>query len=142
MGNRESTLEGHTQSSVRIGTQGEGAVTPWETEPDLPAGVGGSPAEAGWWLCLTVRTRTLAAEVLGSIPWCEPSWSPPLAPPKSQVGSSVGSPQGKQLTGRELSPNHQQTSGSKFYQALPTRATPTTTHHQSLPSGSLHKPFR
>ena len=42
-----STLEGHTQGSVRIGTLGEGAVTPQETEPDLPAGVGGSPAEAG-----------------------------------------------------------------------------------------------
>ena len=28
-------------------------------------------------------TRTLAAEVLGSTPWCEPSQSRPLAPPKS-----------------------------------------------------------
>ena len=35
------------------------------------------------WLCLTVRTRTLATEVLGSIPWREPSQSPPLAPRKS-----------------------------------------------------------
>ena len=26
---------------------GEGAVTPRETEPDLPASVGGSPAEVG-----------------------------------------------------------------------------------------------
>ena len=25
----------------------EGAVTPWETEPELPASVGSSPAEAG-----------------------------------------------------------------------------------------------
>ena len=52
-------------------------MTPDETEPDLPASVGGSPAEAGGWLCLTVRTRTLAAEVLGSTPWSEPSQSPP-----------------------------------------------------------------
>ena len=37
------------------------------------------------WFCLTVRTRTLAAEVLGSTPWCEPSQSPPLAPTKSPV---------------------------------------------------------
>ena len=29
------------------------------------------------------RDKTLAAEVLGSTPWCEPSWSPPLDPPKS-----------------------------------------------------------
>ena len=58
-------------------------MTPGETEPDLPASVGGSPAEAGGWLWLTVGTRTLAAEVLGSTPWREPSRSPPLAPPKS-----------------------------------------------------------
>ena len=30
-----------------------------------------------------MKTRTLAAEVLGSTPWHEPSQSPPLAPPKS-----------------------------------------------------------
>ena len=35
------------QSNVRTRTQGEGAVTPQETESDLPASVGGSPAEAG-----------------------------------------------------------------------------------------------
>ena len=57
-------------------------MTPGETEPDLPASVGGSPAEAGW-LWLTVGTRTLAAEILGSNPWREPSQSPPLSPPKS-----------------------------------------------------------
>ena len=37
----------------------------------------------GEWLWLTVRTRTLAAEVLGSTPWGEPSQSLPLAPAKS-----------------------------------------------------------
>ena len=62
---------------------GEGAVTPGETEPDLPASVGGSPAEAVGQLWLTMGTRTLATEVLGSTPWCEPSQSPLLAPPKS-----------------------------------------------------------
>ena len=62
---------------------GEGAVALGETEPDLPASVAGSPAEVGGWLSLTVGTRTLAAEVLGSTPWHEPSQSPPLAPPKS-----------------------------------------------------------
>ena len=93
---------------------GEGAVTPGDTEPDLPASVAGSLVGGGW-LWLTVRTRTLAAEVLGSTPWREPSQSLTLAPPKSQVGSTVGSPQAKQPTGRELSPTHQQTSGLKFY---------------------------
>ena len=46
-GNRDPTLGGLTQNSVRIGTRGEGAVTLGETEPDLPASVGGSPAEVG-----------------------------------------------------------------------------------------------
>ena len=80
-GNRDSTLGGHTQNSVHTRTQGEGAVTPEETEPDLPASVGGCPAEVGGWLWLILRTRTLAAEVLGSTHWL--SWSLPLTPPKS-----------------------------------------------------------
>ena len=58
-------------------------VTPGETEPDLPASVGGSPAEAEGGLWLTVGTKTLTAEVLGSTPWREPSQSLSLAPPKS-----------------------------------------------------------
>ena len=82
-GNRDSTLGEHTQSSVHIRTQGERAVTPQETEPDLPASVEGSHAEAGGQLWLTMGTRTQAAEVLGSTPWHEPSQSLPLAPPKS-----------------------------------------------------------
>ena len=44
-GNRRSTLGGHTQNLMCTRTQGKGVVTPQETEPDLPAIVGGSPAE-------------------------------------------------------------------------------------------------
>ena len=59
-------------------------MSPGETEPDLTASVGGSPAEAGkGCLWFTVGTRTLAAEVLGSTPWRGPSQSLSLAPPKS-----------------------------------------------------------
>ena len=43
----------------------------------MAASAGGSP------LWLTAGTRTVAAEVLRSSPWHEPSWSSPLAPPKS-----------------------------------------------------------
>ena len=50
-----------------------------------------------------------------------------ISPTKEPVGSSAGSPQAKQLTGREASPTHQQTSRLKFYWALPTRATPSST---------------
>ena len=55
-GNRDSTLGGHTQSSVRTRTQGKLAVTPQETESDPPARVEGSPAEAGGRLWLTTGT--------------------------------------------------------------------------------------
>ena len=65
-----------------------------------------------------------------------------ISPTKEPVASSAGSPRAKQPTGRELSPTHQQTSRLNFYWALPTRATPSSTHHQSLPSGGLHKLLR
>ena len=56
---------------------------------------------------------------------------------RAQVGSSVGLPQAKQKTGREPSPTHQQSSGLKFYWALTTTATVSSTHQQSLPSSLL-----
>ena len=65
-----------------------------------------------------------------------------ISPTKEPVASSAGVPLAKQPPGREPSPTHQQTSGLKFYWALPTRATASSTHHQALPAGSLHKPLR
>ena len=65
-----------------------------------------------------------------------------ISPTKEPEASSAESPQTKQTTERELSPCHQQTSELKFYWAVPTRATPSSTHHQSLPSGSLHNPLK
>ena len=75
-----------------------------------------------------------------SLVWALPESA--ISPTKEPVGSSAVSLQAKQPTGRELSPTHQQTSELKFYWVLPTRATLSSTHHQSLPSGSLHKPLR
>ena len=75
-----------------------------------------------------------------SLAWALPESA--ISPTKELVGSSAGSPQAKQPTGRKPSPTHQQTSGLKFYWALTSRVTPSSTHHQSLPSGSLHKPLR
>ena len=57
-GNRLHTWR-HTQSSVQVSCRGMG------------------------WLWLTMGTRTLEAEVLGSTPWREPSQSLSLVPPKS-----------------------------------------------------------
>ena len=42
----KQTLGGHTQSLVCTRTQEKGAVTPQETDPDLPGSVQESPAEA------------------------------------------------------------------------------------------------
>ena len=75
-----------------------------------------------------------------SLVWAFPESA--ISPTKEPVGSSAGSPQAKQPTGRELSSSNQQTSRLKFYWALPIRVTPSSTHHQSLSSGSLHKLLR
>ena len=52
------------------------------------------------WLWLTVGTRTLAAEVLGSTSWHEPS----ISPTKEPVAYSARLLQAKQPTGRKLNP--------------------------------------
>ena len=62
---------------------GRKAVNPEEPGPDLPASIGGSPAEVGVWLWLTAGKKTMAAPVLGSIHWHEPSQRLPLAPPNN-----------------------------------------------------------
>ena len=65
---RDSSLGGYTQNLALTKTQRKGAVTARETEPKLPASVGGSPAEAG---------------LSGSSPqrqehWQQQSWKVPL----------------------------------------------------------------
>ena len=54
----------------------------------------------------------------------------------------AGLPQTKKLPGREYNPTHQQIIGLKLLlsKVLPSRARPSFSHHQSLPSESLHKP--
>ena len=46
LGEIDSTLGGHKQNLVCTRTQGKGAVTSQESEPDLLASVGGSLSEA------------------------------------------------------------------------------------------------
>ena len=80
-GNKDSTLGGHTQSTVCIRIRGRSSDPIGDlTRPTCWCWR--VSCRGGRWLCLTVRTRTQAA-VLGSTPWCEPSQSLPLAPPKS-----------------------------------------------------------
>ena len=80
-GNRDSTLGGNTLSSVCIGTQGKEQWPQGRLNQTYLLVLEGLLQRWGW-LWLTVGTRTLAAEVLGSNPWHEHSQSLPLAPPK------------------------------------------------------------
>ena len=81
-GNRDSTLGGQTQSSMRIGTQGKEQWCQRRLNQTYLLVLEGL-LQRRQRLWLTVSTRTLAEEVLGSTPWCEPSQSLPLASPKS-----------------------------------------------------------
>ena len=53
------------------------------------------------WLRLTVGTETLAAAVLASTHWCEPSWRPPVSASLGPVGSRAGLPKAKSPTAEE-----------------------------------------
>ena len=139
-GKKDSTLGGHTQSSVCIRTQGK---EQWlhrrlnQTHLLVLEGLlqrrGVAVAHQG--------TRTLAAQVLGSTSWRECSQSPTLTTSKS-LGKLQCWVASGQTTNREgTQPHPSADKRIKFYWALPTRATPSSTN-QSLPSGNLHKPLR
>ena len=81
-GKQRPTLGGHTKSTVHIGSQGRSSDPRghWTRPTCLCWRVS---CRGGGWLWLTVGTMTLAAEVLGSTRWREPSKSLSLAPPQS-----------------------------------------------------------
>ena len=81
-GNTDSTLGGHTKSSVHIGTQGKQQWPHRKMNQTYLLVLEGLPQRQGTAVAHQ-GTRTLAAEVLGSTAWHEPSQSSPLAPPKS-----------------------------------------------------------
>jgi len=89
------------------------------------------------------RDGDTGAEVLGGAPsvWTllEVTMSPTIEP----IDSRAGLPQAQQLTGKEHSLTHQPTIELKFYWAWPCapEQDPIFSHHQSLPSASLHKPL-
>ena len=103
--NRDSTLGGYTQSPLCIRTQGEGAVIPQETEGDLPACVGGSPAEVG----LAVAhhgDKDTGSRSSGKYSLAWALLESTISPTKEPVASTAGSPQAKQPTRREHSPTY------------------------------------
>ena len=140
-GNRDSNLGGHTQSSVCIRTQGEGEWPHRRLNQTYLLVLEGLLQRQGVAVAHS-EDKDTGSRSSGKYSLVWALLESTISPTKEPVGSSVGLPQAKQPAGRELSHTHQQTSGLKFYWALPTRATPSSTHHQSLPSGSLHKRLR
>ena len=82
LGETDSTLGGHKQNLVHTGPR-ERSSASQETEPGLPASVGGSPVGHGLAVagCGDTASGPLASAVLEGAPWCEPSWGSPLALP-------------------------------------------------------------
>ena len=114
-------LRGHMQSLVHTRIQRKEAVTPQECEPNLHARIRRCPAEVGVGVrCVAVAHHGNRRTSSVSSGKCPLAWALPeaaIGPNIQPVGGWV--PQAKQLTGREHSLTHQQTSGLKFYWAQP-----------------------
>ena len=98
----------------------------------------------GRWLWITVWTKSLATEILGSTHWLEPSQRLPLATPSAcRLQCWLASCQTTNRVGTQPHSSADKWIKVLLGTALPTRGTrPSPTHHQTLPSGSLHKPLR
>ena len=129
----KQTLGGHKQNLVCTRTQEKGAVTPQETDPDLPVSVQES------------LTEVWVREGLGS------ACMGPFELGHHYLHYLHCSLVSGQTTGREHSPAHQQKIGLKIYRVWPCASkqdsVPTATPlppnsaSLSLPSGSFHNPL-
>ena len=140
-GNRDSTLGGHTQSTVHTRTRGKEQWPHRRLNQTYLLVLEGLLQRQGVAVAHR-RNKDTGSRSSGKYSLVRALLESAISPTKEPVVFSAGLSQSKQPPGRELSPANQQTSRLKFYWALPTRATPSSTHHQSLPSGSLHKPLR
>ena len=102
----KQTLGGHKQSLVHTRTAEKGAVTPQETEPDMPVGVQESLAEA-W---------DHSGLLWGQGHWTRQCVQSPFEGGCHYPYHSLAS---GQTTGREHSPSRQQKIGLKIYWAWP-----------------------
>ena len=68
------------QNLAHTKTRKKGAMTPQETEPKLPASVGGSPVEV-WVSNGQHKDGGTGSNRLGRYPWSKPSWNLPLTLP-------------------------------------------------------------
>ena len=126
-----NSLAGHKQHLVCTMTQEKGAVTPQETDPDLPGNVQESPVKV-WVAVACCRVR--GAE-------CRSTCMGPFEGGRHYLHYLHHSLASGQTTGREHSPAHQQNIKDILSMAPPIRTRPSFPHSQSLPSGSFHKPL-
>ena len=106
--NRDSSLRGHKQNLVCTKTQKKRAGTPQETEPKLPASVGGISRASlqGWGTGSSNPGRSFLAWSLLEVA---------INPTIETIDPRTWSPQAQQLPGRECNPIHQQIIGLKLY---------------------------
>ena len=137
-GDRDSRLGWHKKNFGCTKIQRREAVTPQETEPNLFASVGGPPVEAwvsrgspqGWghWK-VPLGVNPIGVHYLPSHRACRPQgWVTTLG----QTATTEGV---------QLHPSPDNWIKALLNKALPTRARPSFSHCQSLPSRSLHKPL-
>ena len=123
-GNRDSPRAQTNLVCTR--TQGKGAVTPRETEPDVQIVA-----------CLRIRGTG------SSSPGRHKSSGRrlPLALPERLQTPGLGHLRPNYREGAQPHPSAENWIKDLLRMALPTRASPSFPHSQSLPSGSLHKPL-
>ena len=112
-------------------TQEKGAVTPQETEPNLP---------------LSVQESLVGVEVdsgllLGQGHWLQQSWELQIAGVSPFDGGHHYCLRPNYRQGTQAHPSAENQIKELLSMALPTRPRPSFTHRQSLPPGSFHKPL-
>ena len=129
-GKRNFTLGGHAQGPVSTRPQGKK-----QTGPDLPACIGESPDEAGSAVA-HCRDKDAGGSGFGmySLAWALPA--------ACSLQCWKASDQASTLEESQLHSSEDKQTKVLLSMALPTRGTrPSSTHHQSLPSGCQHKPL-
>ena len=127
----KQTLGGHKQNLVHTRTQEKRAMTPQETDPDLPVkcpGVSGGGL-GQWWPAAglgALSAAVCAGDILKAVPF---------------ITSTIVWPQVNSMGGIQLLPSTGNWIKNLLSMAPPIRTRPNFPLSQSLPSGSLHKPL-
>ena len=125
-------LKGLKQNLVCTRTQEKGAVTPQETDPDLPVSVQVSSRGVG---------QQWAAAGLGALSVVVHPWDLLKKVLIIFITSTIVWPQVNNREGTQLHPSTENWIKDLLSMALPIRKRPSFPLSPSLPSGSFHKPL-